>query len=182
MEVLRETKIETDRFEIGDRILVKFKNEEHYATAIQREENGALFLLDDCLDKPQPMNKERTTEGGYEASYMRKYLQDISGELPEELKSRIVKTEDGDLLRLLSLREVFGLDEDYEDTEGQIPWMADRRHRVTVMKDANYAHWWLRDVVSASYFARVNGHGGAHCGSASGAWVGVRPAFAISDL
>ena len=182
MEVLRETKIEMDRFEIGDRILVKFKNEEHYATAIQREENGALFLLDECMDKPQPMNRERTTEGGYEGSYTRKYLQDISEELPEELKSRIIKTEDGDMLRLLSLREVFGLDEDYEETEGQIPWMADRQHRVTVMKDEEYANWWLRDVVSASDFARVTGGGLADCLDASAAWVGVRPAFALSDL
>jgi hypothetical protein len=50
------------------------------------------------------------------------------------------------------------------------------------MKDANYALWWLRDVVSASDFAFVYSDGLATCSSASSAWAGVRPAFALSDL
>lgn len=40
------------------------------------------------------------------------------------------------------------------------------------------ATWWLRSVVSASYFAVVNGYGGAGGNGASNAF-GVRPAFAI---
>ena len=43
----------------------------------------------------------------------------------------------------------------------------------------NRATWWLRDVISASYFARVNSDGGAYYNSASHSY-GVRPAFAIS--
>ena len=41
------------------------------------------------------------------------------------------------------------------------------------------ANWWLRSVVSAAYFALVNGNGGASYDNASNAY-GVRPAFAIS--
>lgn len=45
--------------------------------------------------------------------------------------------------------------------------------------DAGERYWyWLRDVVSASYFAIVTNHGLAHVNSASGS-LGVRPAFLI---
>lgn len=40
------------------------------------------------------------------------------------------------------------------------------------------ANWWLRDVCSATYFALVNGYGGAANSGASTSG-GVRPAFAI---
>lgn len=40
------------------------------------------------------------------------------------------------------------------------------------------AHWWLRSVVSATYFAYVYRNGGASYGNAGYAY-GVRPAFAI---
>jgi hypothetical protein len=39
--------------------------------------------------------------------------------------------------------------------------------------------YWLRDVISASHFARVYGNGLAAYGNASNAY-GVRPAFSIS--
>lgn len=42
----------------------------------------------------------------------------------------------------------------------------------------NRATYWLRDVVSASYFARVNSNGFASCISASGSY-GVRPVFPV---
>ena len=43
----------------------------------------------------------------------------------------------------------------------------------------NRAHWWLRDVVSATYFANVYYYGDCACHGASYSWVGVRPAFGI---
>lgn len=43
----------------------------------------------------------------------------------------------------------------------------------------NRAYWWLRDAVSAAYFAVVNSHGYAHSTYASNAHIGVRPAFGI---
>jgi hypothetical protein len=45
----------------------------------------------------------------------------------------------------------------------------------------NRANWWLRDVVSATNFAFVNGNGFANSSSASNS-DGVRPAFKIRDL
>ena len=43
----------------------------------------------------------------------------------------------------------------------------------------NRAAWWLRDVITASDFAYVNGNGSANCYNASSSR-GVRPAFCIS--
>lgn len=43
----------------------------------------------------------------------------------------------------------------------------------------NRATWWLRDIITASYFAVVSGDGNATCDNASNS-LGVRPAFCIS--
>lgn len=43
----------------------------------------------------------------------------------------------------------------------------------------NRAHWWLRDVVSATDFADVYVSGYCSCHGAAFAWVGLRPAFGI---
>ena len=50
--------------------------------------------------------------------------------------------------------------------------------RLDHSKICNRAYWWLRGVVSAAYFARVDSNGGANCGDASDS-LGVRPAFGI---
>ena len=173
--------IVTDRFEIGDQIKVKFFNEKHKATAIRREEDGMLFLLDDCLDKAMPMNEHGGNNGGYDASDLRKHLVQKANEMPRELKGRMVPFENGDYLRLLTLQEACGADADFNDTEGQIEWMKDRRHRVAASKCDEYAYWWLRDVVAATNFALVDYNGLADYLSASYAR-GVRPAFKIRDL
>lgn len=43
----------------------------------------------------------------------------------------------------------------------------------------NRADWWLRDVVSATGFARGDGTGVCGYAGAAAAWVGLRPAFGI---
>lgn len=51
--------------------------------------------------------------------------------------------------------------------------------KIIARDDNNARYWyWLRDVVSSSYFADVSNGGSANVNSASGA-VGVRPAFLI---
>ena len=62
----------------------------------------------------------------------------------------------------------------YRVEKSQLPLFALEPSRI-----CNRAAWWLRDVVSASYFALVFDHGRANCHYASYPF-GVRPAFAIS--
>lgn len=62
----------------------------------------------------------------------------------------------------------------YRVEKSQLPLFQHEPSRI-----CNRATWWLRDVITASYFAVVADDGGATYGSASNAY-GVRPAFCIS--
>lgn len=62
----------------------------------------------------------------------------------------------------------------YRVEKSQLPLFAHEPSRI-----CNRVIWWLRDVVTASYFAFVVGGGYAACDSASYS-LGVRPSFCIS--
>lgn len=62
----------------------------------------------------------------------------------------------------------------YRVEKSQLPLFQHEPSRI-----CNRASWWLRDVISASYFARVNPNGAASYYYASYS-IGVRPAFCIS--
>lgn len=62
----------------------------------------------------------------------------------------------------------------YRVEKSQLPLFQHEPSRI-----CNRATWWLRDVITASTFAGVNGGGGANYYDASNS-VGVRPAFCIS--
>ena len=61
----------------------------------------------------------------------------------------------------------------YRVEKSQLPLFQHEPSRI-----CNRNNWWLRDVITASYFAFV-GYGRANCGDASYSF-GVRPAFCIS--
>lgn len=63
----------------------------------------------------------------------------------------------------------------YTVDKSQYPLFAHRPDMIS-----NRSWFWLRDVVSAAYFARVNVNGYAYCNDASSA-DGVRPAFSIKS-
>ena len=62
----------------------------------------------------------------------------------------------------------------YTIDHSQLPLFALNHRHI-----CNRAHWWLRDVVSATYFAVVGGTGSCGNSGASDANIGVRPAFGI---
>lgn len=62
----------------------------------------------------------------------------------------------------------------YRVEKSQLPLFQHEPSRI-----CNRATWWLRDVITASYFADVYYNGNAGCDSASIS-NGVRPAFCIS--
>lgn len=61
----------------------------------------------------------------------------------------------------------------YRVEKGQLPLFALEPSRI-----CNRDNWWLRDVITAALFARVDGGGYASCDDASDS-LGVRPAFCI---
>jgi hypothetical protein len=62
----------------------------------------------------------------------------------------------------------------YRVEKSQLPLFQHEPSRI-----CNRATWWLRDVITASYFANVYTNGGANYNDASHS-LGVRPAFCIS--
>lgn len=62
----------------------------------------------------------------------------------------------------------------YRVEKSQLPLFQHEPSRI-----CNRNNWWLRDVITASYFALVNTTGYASCDNASNS-IGVRPAFCIS--
>jgi hypothetical protein len=62
----------------------------------------------------------------------------------------------------------------YRVEKSQLPLFQHEPSRI-----CNRATWWLRDVITASFFALVNNYGNANYNNASYAF-GVRPAFCIS--
>lgn len=165
---------------VGDQIRVGRK---YTATCQKISKAGALFLLDEYLDKDMPMNGRDTNEGGYEKSDLRAWLQTEEALKPfKAYRERMAKFENGDILRIPTHVEIFG-EEDAEYFE-EIPgeqWqlMKDRKNRIAFR--CNKLGWgWLQNKRkgSASSFAGVLGTGAEGALYASGS-LGVRPAFLI---
>ena len=181
MKVLRQTEIETNEFRVGDQIRVG----RYTATCQKTAEEGALFLLDQYLDKAMQMNEEDTNRGGYEASDLRKRLN--SAEILDEFSGlELIPFKNGDLLRLPFYGEMFGHDGWYrsgavepDDCE-QWELMKDRKNRIAERTGESYEWGWLQNryVQSATIFCTVHGGGIADTWDASSS-VGVRPAFLI---
>ena len=178
MEVMREVKMKAEKLQIGDRIRIDLQGEKHTATAIRDEGDGMLFLLDEYLDEARQMNSRNSTDGGYDESKMRKFLRELTEAFPEKLRKRMAAFENGDLLRLLTITEMCGVDKNFNRCEGQIEWMKDNRRRIACRKGKEYECGWTSTVVSGASFALVDGAGLANCNHAS-LPLGVRPAFKI---
>lgn len=174
------------QFEVGDVIAFELTNGEPVeAMAMKPEEDGMLFVLVDCIEDAQPMMKDGKP-------HMREYLnRDLYIRFPVEIRNMMMPFERGDMIRLLTQKEVFGenvydSDINEEDYEWLEP-MKDRRNRIVYQgKDASIDDWcwyWLadqlRDVASGTGFAYVSGNGVAYFYGASNT-NGVRPAFKLS--
>ena len=181
IDVVRKETFRTREIQTGDQISVG-----HYtATCQEVTPLGALFLLDQYLDKDYPMNRKNTNEGGYEKSDLRKKLN--SEEVLEifgDLRERMAPFENGDLLRIPFHGEIFGEeDASYFEPDGcqQWPLMKDRKNRIAFRQ--NRWEWgWLQNRLkdSATAFCDVNNLGNANdYGGASNSG-GVRPAFLIN--
>lgn len=167
------------KFEVGDRLTVPMPDRKYMATAIETDDKWTLFLLDECLDDAMPMNENGGTEGGYEQSDLRRYLNRIGDNFPNWFQERLMPDKNGDYLYLLTMMEVFGYDKDFNGIGGQIEWMRDREHRK-VKRKGKLQWYWLRDPVSAMEFAYVSIDSLVYCDCATDS-LGIRPAFKIKN-
>lgn len=181
MEVKREVAIQTNELNVGDRIRVDLPKEEHMATAINRERNGMLFLFDNYLNEERQIDSEMYYKGGYDASEMRNFLQRLEKIFPKTLRSQMVPFENGDLIRLLSAKEMFGINDDGLQGRWSIEWMKNQQHRIAYRKSHGYewGDWgWTETSNSEGNFYIVDYSGTISLASPNH-FYGVRPVFKI---
>ena len=159
----------------GDMIPVTLKNGAELILDVARDETGKLFFVfHDCLTDAHCMNKRGTTEGGWAASDMRKYVHEvILPLLPDELQAVIAPTkivqiingeriECEDKLFCLSYTQVFGKDwpwmNEREPEDSQLDIFKTERTRVKE-RDGETAWWWLRSASFNYYFMCVYYYG-----------------------
>lgn len=189
MEIKRVEKMNTTNFEVGDVFSMTLTNGEHVeAMAMKQESDGMIFMLVDCLLTESPMNEECTNRGGYDACDLRKKLNgEILERFPAEIREQMVAFPNGDLLRLPTEKEIFGLNyygEEEADEVMQFEPMKLRRNRIASLgMNGCYEWWWLANKTNGydDNFPYVDYDGYSVYDSASGAG-GVRPAFKIKNL
>ena len=188
MKVMRTYETETSAYEVGDVIAFELEGGERVeAMAMRQEADGMLFLLVDCLKDEECMNEEDSNRGGFDASDLRMKLnREIIERFPAEIREQMIAFTNGDMLRLPTEKEIFGVNE-YGEDEGDVVQFAPmklRRNRIAFQGlNGNWEWYWLanKHKRSASHFADVNNNGRASCNNASTA-NGVRPAFKIKNL
>lgn len=180
IKVLRRQELETREVMVGDQILVSLAELGDFtATAHKITDKGALFIFDEYVTS-RPMNNQRTNEGGYEESDLKKWIDMVLlAAFPEELKSRI------DDLSIPTVGELFGHNDELDnehfepDEDEQLPLMKEQKNRVAYLN--NEWEWgWLRNATkqesSGTLFAFVAYYGDAASSGASNS-CGVRPEF-----
>lgn len=149
----------------GDRIDITLKNGEDVTLVVGMDEKGNMFFsTQDCLRDEHRMNNAATNRGGWEATEMRRYLnEDVFALFPDELQAvirptTIVQIVDGkrvetqDKLFLFSATQVFGSGS-YSENEPEDTQLDIFRREKDRVKECN-AHgtwfWWLRSANSSS--------------------------------
>ena len=181
MKIEGLTEAETTDIQIGDRIHV-----DHYtATCQEITPKGALFLMDQYLDKPMVMNRNNSNKGGYEESDLRRALQseDVL-KLFSGIREWMVPFDNGDLLRIPFVGEIFGdkLPE-WCEPDGHEQWtlMRDRQNRLALRYgDAEWGWLQNKDKTSSTLFCFVDDYGLIATAVDSNV-LGVRLAFLISE-
>lgn len=186
MKVLRKIKIKTHESElvVNDQLSVKLKDGRKYTlTAVQKQEEGMLCVFDECVDK-----KALIDEGDYawKDCDLRKWLNnDFYSLLPKKFTDRLVlmPVEDdihGDWLTLLTSEQLFGVDANGDDAEGQIEYFKSEKNRVAEFEGETYWYWTKTPYASHSYYARyVDTDGSLYLTNACNGYYGVRPACLI---
>ena len=173
---------------VGDRMRFTLDGgEEAEVIAIERKENGMLFIFTDCLKDEFRLHKPGKYPGWEGCELRQKINSEILNRFPEDVKSLLVPFGNGDLLRIPTEKEIFGENEygekESEDVK-QFEIMKDRRNRIAFQGFGTSAWEWYwlqnRGVLSATRAAIVDGTGSAGWGNASFV-IGVRPLF-IADL
>lgn len=180
MKVKRATEVETMCPKIGDQISV-----DHYTATCQTvTPKGAIFMLDQYLDKAYPMNRRNTNMGGYAESDLRETLRSKEIlDIFKGIRDYMVPFDNGDLLRLPFAGELFGdKPSEWCEPDGHEQWtlMRDRRNRLASRDgESEWGRIQNKDITSWAGFCAVSRDGDIDAWSATRV-LGVRPVFQIA--
>lgn len=181
MKIERVTEFETSDIEVGDKIHV-----DHYtATCQEITPNGALFLMDQYLDKPYAMNAKGTNRGGYAESDLRETLRSKKIlNIFKGIRDYMAPFDNGDLLRIPYYGEMFDNNDrdDFVEPDNNDQWLLMKdAHNRAASRCGEPEQGWLANTVrdTSTSFCNVDNDGNA------GRWyapdvLGVRPAFLIA--
>ena len=178
-------------FDIGDVIAFDLLDGEHMeAMAVKEEADGVIFCAVDCFEKEYPLDESGAKRYSYDASTLRATLnEEVIKRFPDEIRSRMIPFENGDLLRIPTEKEIFGENKyGVKELENVTQWepMKLRRNRIALCGHNGVTAWYwlqngLRDVSSATGACVVGRYGCANGRLASSVFA-VRPAFKIENL
>lgn len=179
----------------GDTLGITLKNGEAVTLVVGTDEKGNMFFsTQDCLRDEHRMNNTMTNRGGWEATEMRRYLnEDVFALLPDDLQAvikptTIIQIVDGkrvetqDKLFLFSATQVFGegIYSENEPEDTQLDIFRREKDRIKECNTYGTWFWWLRSAYSNyNYnFCIVNGSGNYGSSGASSS-NGVALGFSI---
>ena len=166
---------------VGDEITETLKDGCEVVFVVMDE---GVIGLKNCLREEHRMNNDWTNKGGWEATEMRRYLnEDVFAVLPDELQAIIKPRTLGsgehtfeDKLWLFSEVEIFG-EQDWTEKEPdpgtQLEYFKDCCNRIKLDADGDAAYyWWERSpkASSSDHFCAVNRNGGASVSNANFLW------------
>ncbi len=172
--------------EIGDVFEFTLKDGEAVrAMAVKKNADATDFIMVDCLrERCMPMNETLTAKGGYDASDLRRKLnEEILSLFPNDLREVMVPVYKEDLLTLPSEMEVFGerISSIEDSKDEQLEPMKENRNRIALDGMDGYSNcFWLRDATGAGSFATVLSHGYASNDAATYP-LSIRPRFRIAN-
>lgn len=167
----------------GDYLPLILKDGQDIGLDVGKDKKGRIyFIFHNLMAKDHVMNWNWTNKGGWEASEMRRYVnEEVFQLLPDDLQeairpTRIIQVMDGerieteDKLFCLSFTQVFGgnFKKNHEPEDTQIDIFKTEKDRVK-QRDGKTWYWWLRSATSASPFGYVyiSGDSGASTANAS---------------
>ena len=165
---------------VGDQIEIPLGNLGTFtATAQAITEDKALFIFDDYVTK-RPMNENRSNDGGYDESDLKKWIDtELYKMFPEVFRKRMRG------LTIPTVGEIYGWGDAWDSTHfehddyDQLPLMKQRRNRVAYYKNECECGW-LRNATKKEFFSAgfVNaGYSGDTNYELSSNSLGVRPEF-----
>lgn len=187
MKVMRKMEVECNgsAFQVGDQIKIgRF----YTATCQKVGKKGAIFMMDQYIDCPVPMNANGKNEGGYEKSDLRHIFKNMElNPMFDEVRCILIPFKNGDYFRIPTAEEMFGPEEThkYYETLGnkkQWPLMKDRKNRIAFLDENQDIKWgWLQNKRknSIDHFSVVNKDGALEMNDASDP-IGVRVVFRLS--